>query len=99
VNVRYVLSDLAQEDLADIWEFFAQQSEARADRQIHQILADVQSIAEFPMMGRASDFASELRVWKSGQHLIFYIPQDNRIYVRRVLHGHRDIEAMFADQD
>ncbi len=45
-----------------------------------------------------NDLQAGLRVFNAGKHLIFYTPTQEEILVRRILHGHRDIEAIFSEE-
>lgn len=93
----YVLSATALEDLANIWEFHARNGTAIADKQIRVILRHVKDLTVFPELGRSrNDLQSGLRVFGAGKHLIFYIPMPEEILVRRILHGHQDVEAVFS---
>jgi toxin ParE1/3/4 len=99
VSFWYVLSEAALEDLANIWDFHARNGKVLADKQIRIILAQVEDLTVFPELGRSrNDLQPGLRVFNAGKHLIFYIPSAEQILVRRVLHGHQDIEAIFDDE-
>ena len=53
-------------------------------------------LATQPMMGRARDeLAPRVRSVPFGRYVVFYVPLDDGIDVVRVLHGARDIDAMF----
>ena len=94
----YVLSEPAQEDLANIWEFYAQHGNATADKQIRIILRQIEDLTVFPELGRSrSDLQTGLKVFQAGKHLVFYIPMPEEILVRRILHGHQDIASLFAE--
>jgi len=48
------------------------------------------------MMGRARDeLASGVRSFPFGRYVVFYAPLDDGIDIVRVLHGSRDIDAIF----
>ena len=99
MNFWYVLSEAALEDLANIWEFYARNGKVLADKQIRMILRQVEDLTVFPELGRSrNDLQSGLRVFNAGKHLIFYIPTPEEISVRRILHGHQDIEAIFDEE-
>lgn len=99
MNFWYVLSEAALEDLANIWDFHARNGKVLADKQIRIILTQVEDLTVFPELGRSrNDLQPGLRVFNAGKHLIFYIPSAEQILVRRVLHGHQDIEAIFDDE-
>lgn len=51
-------------------------------------------------MGRSrEDIYPNVRSNPAGRDVIFYIPIDDSIEVVRVLHGSRDIEAIFENED
>ena len=53
-------------------------------------------LATQPMMGRARDeLASGVRSFPFGRYVVFYAPLDDGIDIVRVLHGSRDIDAIF----
>ncbi len=53
-------------------------------------------MATQPMMGRARDeLALGVRSFPFGRYVVFYVPLDDGIDVVRVLHGARDIDAVF----
>jgi toxin ParE1/3/4 len=50
-------------------------------------------------MGRTRDeLAAELRSFPVGRYVVFYMPLDDGVDVIRVLHGSRDIDAIFRAQ-
>src|SRR4051794_9057643 len=66
----------------------------------------INRLAKMPGMGRLWDSEnpklSEVRFFpisKFRNHLVFYRPNGGGIEVVRVLHGARDIEALFSDED
>ena len=66
----------------------------------------VKKLAEMPGMGRLRDFEnpkfSDVRSWPIKgfeNYLIFYGPTPRGIEVVRVLHGARDIDAIFGEGD
>lgn len=53
-------------------------------------------LAARPMMGRARDeLAPGVRSFPFGRYVVVYAPLDDGIDVIRVLHGARDIDAVF----
>ena len=63
-------------------------------------------LAKMPFLGTPRDFRSHklrtLRMWHVKgfeDYLIFYRPIDDGVEIFRVLHGKRDIEAIFNDED
>lgn len=53
-------------------------------------------LAAQPMIGRARDgLAPGVRSFSFGRCVVFHVPLDDGIDVVRVLHGARDMDAMF----
>jgi toxin ParE1/3/4 len=56
-------------------------------------------MAAQPMMGRSRDgLAPGMRSSPIGRYVVFYVPLDDGIDVVRVLHGARDIDAVFNSE-
>lgn len=91
----------ARSDLAEIWDYIADDSEARADAFVESIDQEFQLLATRPNMGRVRDeLAKGLRSFPVGRYIIFYRPISEGIEVIRVLHGSRDLETVFRpDED
>ncbi len=52
--------------------------------------------AALPMVGRARDeLAPGVRSFPFGRYVVFYVPLEDGIDVVRMLHGARDIDAVF----
>ncbi|MBV8362650.1 MAG: type II toxin-antitoxin system RelE/ParE family toxin [Deltaproteobacteria bacterium] len=90
-----VLSELAEVDLTDIWEFIAQDNTDAVDRLIDEIHEKCQFLAAAPKMGRQRpELDPSLRSFVIGNYVIFYRQSTGGIEVARVLHGHRDIASL-----
>ncbi|MDR6816567.1 toxin ParE1/3/4 [Neorhizobium sp. 2083] len=75
-----------------------------AERFFVSVQSSIDVLARTPLGGSPRYFADEellgLRSWpvKSFEAFrIYYIPQDDRLIVLRVLHGRRDVEGIFDD--
>jgi toxin ParE1/3/4 len=91
---------LAEADLLDIWDFIAEDSEAKADRFLDVLNQKLQAIAQMPGMGRRrEELAPGLRSFPVRNYSLFYQITEDGIDVVRVIHGSRDIEALFEDDD
>lgn len=88
-------------DLAQIWDYIADDSEEPADAFIATIDAKFQTLSQHPAMGRRrEELAPALRSFPvGGRYLIFYVPLTNGVDIVRVLHGSRDLAALFEDDD
>ena len=94
--LRVIRRPLAQTDILEIWEFIADNSVAAADRWVDHLDDQFRLLATQPMMGRAREELSPgVRSFPIGRYVVFYVPIDDGIDVVRVLHGARDIDALF----
>ncbi|MFH0789091.1 MAG: type II toxin-antitoxin system RelE/ParE family toxin [Pseudomonadota bacterium] len=87
---------LAGSDLVEIWGYIAEDNEAQADAFIDTLDRKIHILAERPNMGRPRDeLAKDLRSFPVGRYVIFYIPLADGVEIVRVLHGARDLDALF----
>ncbi|MDR3569052.1 MAG: type II toxin-antitoxin system RelE/ParE family toxin [Syntrophobacteraceae bacterium] len=90
----------AKSDLAEIWDYVANDIEARADAFIGKIDRKLQTLAARPLIGHLRDELAEgLRSFPIGRYIVFYLPQPDGIEVVRVLHAARDLDALFHSDD
>jgi toxin ParE1/3/4 len=84
---------LALADLAEIWSFIADDSEAQADRFLVRRETQLQLLATQPTMGRAcDDLMAQARRFPFGRYAVFYFARPDGIELLRVLHSARDIQ-------
>lgn len=89
----------ADEDILDIWEYIAQDSETRADRFIDDIKTTFQRLADLPLSARKRpELGENIRSRPHGNYVIFYEPLPDGILVLNVLWGGRDIDTFFEDE-
>ncbi len=94
---RVNFTDTAQSDLEEIWRYTAQDNPNRADGFVDE-LADVcrSSLSSMPSIGKSCvDLLPNLWRFPYRNYLLFYRFNDESLEVVRVLHGARDIEAIF----
>jgi len=90
----------ALQDLAQIWAYIADDSPANADDFAALIDSKFQALARQPGMGRARvELGAGLRSFVVGHYVIFYLPLRDGIDIVRVIHGARDLEAVFQNND
>ena len=90
------VSPQAAEDLETIWVYIAQDSRDAADRFVLYIQGVFESILMYPLSGRARpELRNDLRSAPYGNYLILYRPTDSGIDIVRIVHGARDLEALF----
>jgi len=83
----------ADEDLIEIWSYIATDSLDAADRVLDAIESRWQQLARYPHFGPArDDILPGLRQLTSGQYLILYSVQPDKIEIVRVVHGRRKID-------
>jgi toxin ParE1/3/4 len=95
-----VLQPRAKADLADIWEFIADDSDEQADAFIDLIDQKFQMLAQQSGIGRRRDeLADGLRSFPVGRYVIFYLAIPGGVQIVRVLHGARDLEVAFTEPE
>jgi toxin ParE1/3/4 len=90
----------AETDLDDIWLYVAKGSGSIeiANRLIDTITNHFVMLAGFPYVGRArdDDFGPGCRSVAVGEYVIVYCVQNQDVLILRVVHGRRDLEALFG---
>ncbi|MBU4234561.1 MAG: type II toxin-antitoxin system RelE/ParE family toxin [Desulfobacterales bacterium] len=87
-------------DLSEIWDYIAADNETRADAFVDLIDQKFQALASHPNLGRSRDELEEgLRSFPVGKYVIFYRAIPAGVEIVRVLHGSRDLNAMFNPDD
>ena len=87
----------AEVDILEIWEYIAADSISAADQWVDDLDEKMALWATQPMMGRArEELAPRIRSLAFGRYVVFFEPLPDGIDVVRVLHGSRDIDAMFT---
>ena len=90
------IAPAAEQDLAEIWTFIADDSPKAATAFIAQIESKFVPLLEFPGMGAPRDqIAPGLRAWPFKNYCIYYVFDDAAVTIVRVVHGARDVRAMF----
>jgi toxin ParE1/3/4 len=93
-DVPIVRSPAAEDDLIDIW--FGIATALAADRFLDAIAARILQLATFPESGRQKpDIGAEVRALTIGNYLVLYRLAEQRIEIVRVVHGARDVSALF----
>ena len=93
-----VISDAARIDLDDIWFYIATDSPTNADRFLdRQVEVATGTLAVAPLSGREREELGEgLRSLPVENYLIFYHVRDGAVEVLRIIHGARDLGAIFG---
>jgi toxin ParE1/3/4 len=94
-----VVRPRALADLAEIWAYIAEDSPDRADAFVDLIDSKFQALSRRPGVGRRRpELSSDIRSLTVGRYVVFYLPISGGIEIVRVLHGSRDIESIFENE-
>lgn len=86
---------IAEDDLAQIWSYIAEDSPASADRWLEQLEAVLQLPSRYSLLGPARDeLAPAVKSFPFGEYVMFYLPSKNGILLVRVLSGFRNLEEL-----
>lgn len=97
---RVVLSRAAALDLSEIAAYIAAHNPSAAARLMARLRETSRSLARAPGVGRPrDDLVRGLRSFAVRPYIIFYRQLAGGIEVVRVLHGHRDIAGILANDD
>jgi len=102
-----VVAPAARADLLAQWDYYADDvgDPDLADRFVARAETTFKKLARAPGLGRPRSFRhprmQKLRFWKVDdfpKHLIFYrpLPDERGVQIIRVVHGARDLEAVFG---
>jgi len=94
-----VWSPEAEQDLFDIWRYLAVEASVRtAEKYLRDINRACQQMRTRPLLGcTRDDLMRGLRSVLVSPYVIFYRVGESSIDIVRVLHGRRDLDAIFAD--
>jgi toxin ParE1/3/4 len=93
---RVIRSASAKADVLATAEYIAADKPSAAERWVTKLDKTLGVIAKYPLMGESVDhLAPGIRRHCFGNCLLFYVPIDDGIELRRVLHGARKIEDLF----
>lgn len=95
--VPVTFSPKSRQDLTDIGDHIAKDSQANARRFVTKLIEQCRRIGRSPM-GYVSreDLGPELRMAALGNYVIFFRVLDGTVRVERVLHGARNLPMLFG---
>ncbi|MDH7800379.1 toxin ParE1/3/4 [Rhizobium sp. AN70] len=96
---RLVVSARALSDLLADHNYIAQFNPAAARRFLDDINDKMISLARYGMTGVPRSYAPNLRAFPHRDRCIYFVVDDKKMYVLRVLHGHQDISAKDFKQE
>lgn len=95
---QVIQSTLAERDLVAIWVYIAERNLPAADRLISKFRTQFDKLARMPGIGRQRpELEDGLLSAAVGNYVVFYraLPAKKGVEIARVIHGARDIVAMF----
>lgn len=102
MSAKIRINPVATADIQEIKSYIAEDNIDAATKVVNEIIGKIESLAEFPEVGTMLMYKirlkSKYRYVICGQHLIFYIYEDNTVSIQRILHGKRDYIALLQDQ-
>ncbi|MDP2823488.1 MAG: type II toxin-antitoxin system RelE/ParE family toxin [Sulfuritalea sp.] len=95
--VPVAFSPKSRQDLLDIGDHIAKDSRANARRFVGTLMDQCQRIGNAPLActGR-EDLAPGLRMAPMGRYVVFFRVPGDMVRIERVLHGARDLPAIFG---
>ena len=92
---RYILSEDADRDLDDIWDYIAADNVDAADRWIGKLFDAFDAIGNTPGIGHKREdlTAYPVQFWPVGAYLVIYRATSRPIEIVAVTQGARDIPA------
>ena len=95
--MTYRISGRARRDLLEIWRYIADDNETAADRFIDLLVQRFQLLGKNPYARRSRDeLRSGYRSFPVGQYVVFYRVAEPGVQIMHVLHGKRDLDAIFG---
>ncbi len=90
------LTPQAEADLEGIGDRIADGNPARAVTYVRELRERVERIGEFPHAGPPRpQWGDGIRIAVHGKYLIVYRVRDETVQILRVVHGARDLDALF----
>jgi antitoxin ParD1/3/4/toxin ParE1/3/4 len=93
----YVLTEEAERDLIEIWDYIANQSVELADAVAAEIRAALDLLASSPGIGHRRQDVKDprYRFWRANRFVIAYFPKTQPLQIIRIVGGHRDFRQLF----
>ena len=97
--MRVRLTPEAETDLEGIGDRIADRNPARALSYVRELRARCARIGEFPHAGPPRpQWGEGIRIAVHGKYLIVYRVGEDTVQVLRVVHGARDLDALFENE-
>ncbi len=93
---QLLIAPVAESDLVEIWAYIAEDSPKAATAFVAQIESKFEPLLDFPGIGSLRDkIAPDLRAVPYKNYVIYYTFTDKHVTIVRVVHGARDVRALF----
>jgi len=95
--MRLTITPMAEQDLEAIGDYIAADNPVRALSFIKELREQCQRIAHNPPgYRRRPELGNDIRSSSHGNYVIFFASTSDEVIILRVLHGARDLPALFA---
>jgi plasmid stabilization system protein ParE len=99
--MRYRITPAAKFDLDQIWSYIEEHSGSAelADQVTENIYQQIVLLSRYPHLGRdrSADLDHGFRSFVVGEYVIVYrVRPESDVLILRVVHGRRDLEAIFG---
>ncbi|MBC8116211.1 MAG: type II toxin-antitoxin system RelE/ParE family toxin [Candidatus Saccharimonas sp.] len=92
---RHVVSPLARQDIKGIYKYIARDNPVAARQLRARIVEKLRLIGHNPEFGEpCEELQPGLRFTLVGNYVIYYLPEQTRVAIVRVLHGARDRDQL-----
>lgn len=89
----------AEADLESIGDRVAERSPLRAVSFVREVRERAEKTALFPRSGAPRpQWGTDVRMIVHGKYLVVYRSRDEVVQILRIVHGARDLDALFADE-
>jgi len=96
MKTKVLFASPARIDVSEIAAYIAKDNIPAAENFYDTIQEKCDELARMPKMGKLrKELGSSVRSFPFGRYVIFYIARGELIVILRVLHGARDIPALF----
>ncbi|AEG67538.1 type II toxin-antitoxin system RelE/ParE family toxin [Ralstonia solanacearum] len=94
--MRLAITPLAEQDLESIADYIAQDNPARAVTFVRELQGQCQRLVANPSGYRLrTELGDGIRSCAYGRYVIFFVTTPDEVIVIRILHGARDLPAVF----
>src|SRR5438094_4491039 len=95
---EYVLTEQAEQDLNDIWDYIADQSIESADAVAREIREALELLASSPGIGHKRRDVKDprYRFWRANRFIIAYFRETKPLQIIRIVGGRRDFRRVFG---